>query len=795
MSPVAVGARGRVGIDGARAAHGIGAAAHGRVPATVPAMPGQVGLIGLIGLIRLMRQPWQPWRRQAAAVLALLAMPGAWTAAAQPLPVAPLRDVPEVFFGTTVHDPYRALENTRSPAVVRWMRAHGEHARRTLQALPARAALRAALDRYDAGPPARVASVVRRPLGGGAAERLFYLKRGAGEPQFRLMRRDGFDGAEQLVFDPARLDGRGRAEKHAINFFEPSPDGRRVALGVSAGGSEAASLWVIDVEQGRRLGMPVSRADQAAPAWSPDGTELWFNRLQPLRRGAPPAERDLHSQLVALRPGVDAAPRLVLRAGPSAAERLAGMPAIDARESPVLAVQADGTVLLLAIDGVASEFAAWWSTLDALRAGRPAWRPLVTREDGVTALALRAGRVFALSHRGAPRYRLLEGPLEGFAAGTAAVRIAEGERVLVQIAAAADALYIEAREGNVKRLLRLAYEGGAPVDVALPAAGAFAFEAGHADARLPGVLLDLQGWTMARRIYALDAQGRARDTGLQPAGPFDAPAGLATTEVMVPSHDGARVPLSVVHRADVVLDGTNPVLLAGYAAYGYTEEPGFSASRLAWLDAGGVYAVANPRGSGVFGRAWHLAGKEATKPNSWRDLIACAEWLVAQRWTRPARLAIEGGSAGGLLVGMAMTERPDLFAAVLIDVGALDMVRGELEPSGPPNIPEFGTRTNEAGFRALLAMSAYHQVRDGVPYPAVLLTHGVNDPRVAVSNSTKMAARLMAASTSGKPVLLRLDWAGGHGIGDTQAQVLDQRADEFAFLMWQLGMTPRAAPR
>ncbi len=740
-----------------------------------------------------------PWSSGAVVAQTLRGLSGSAGAFAQTLPVAPVRDVPEVFFGTTVHDPYRAFENPKAPAVAAWMRAHSDHAHRMLRALPGRAALREALDRYDAGPPARVVAVTRRPLAGAGAagERLFYLRRASTENQFRLMRRDGVAGVEHVVFDPARLDRRGRADKHAINYFEPSPDGRRVALGVSAGGSEAASLWVIDVESGRRLGAPVSRADQAAPAWAPDGSELWFNRLQPLQRGAPETDRYLRSQLVAWRPGVDPRPRLVLRAGPSAAEQARGMPAIDARESPVRAVQPDGTVLLLAIDGVAFELAAWWSTLDALRAGRPAWRPLVTRDDGITALAVRggpAGRVFALSHREAPRYRLLEGPLDGFSARAATVRIAEGlageGRVLVNLAAAADALYVEAREGNVKRLMRLPWDGGAPVDVPLPVQGAFAFEAGHADPRLPGLLLDLQGWTVARRIFALDAQGRAQDTGLQPAGPYDHPRGLATTEVLVPSHDGVRVPLSIVHREGVVLDGTNPVLLTGYAAYGYTEEPFFSASRLAWLDAGGVYAVANPRGSGVYGRAWHDAGKQATKPNSWRDLIACAEWLVAQGWTKPARLAIEGGSAGGLLVGMAMVERPDLFAAVLIDVGALDMVRGELEPSGPPNIPEFGTRTTEPGFRALLAMSAYHHVRDGVPYPAVLLTHGVNDPRVAVSNSTKMAARLLAATSSNQPVLLRLDWAGGHGIGDTRAQVLDQRADEFAFLMWRLGMSP-----
>jgi prolyl oligopeptidase len=230
------------------------------------------------------------------------------------------------------------------------------------------------------------------------------------------------------------------------------------------------------------------------------------------------------------------------------------------------------------------------------------------------------------------------------------------------------------------------------------------------------------------------------------------------------------------------------LLLYGYGSYGETEEPWFSVGRLAWMDAGGVFAVANVRGSGVFGREWHLAGKEATKPNTWRDFITCAEWLVAHGWTRPARLAINGGSAGGILVGMAMVERPDLFAAVVAEVGALEMVRAETTSNGVPNIPEFGTRKTEAGFRALLAMSTYHQIKDGVRYPAVLLTHGVNDPRVDVWNTTKTAARLMAATRSGKPVLVRLDYESGHGIGDTKSQTLDERADVYAFMLWQMGV-------
>ncbi|MFM2400469.1 MAG: Prolyl endopeptidase, partial [Pseudomonadota bacterium] len=217
------------------------------------------------------------------------------------------------------------------------------------------------------------------------------------------------------------------------------------------------------------------------------------------------------------------------------------------------------------------------------------------------------------------------------------------------------------------------------------------------------------------------------------------------------------------------------------------EEPFFSIGRLAWMDAGGVFAIANPRGSAVFGQDWYKAGFQTTKPNTWKDFIACAEYLIANKYTAPAKLGILGGSAGGILVGRAMTERPDLFAAVVPAVGALDMVRAEITPNGVPNIPEFGTRTNEAGFKALLAMSTYHQVKDGTKYPAVLLTHGVNDPRVEVWHTTKTAARLLAASTSGKPVLMRLDYDAGHGVGNTRTQQQQERADVFSFFMWQFG--------
>jgi prolyl oligopeptidase len=713
--------------------------------------------------------------RVLAAALAAAAL-GAAQAATPPLPTAPVRNVPEVFFGTTVDDPYRDLEDTKSPVTAAWMKAHSDHAHATLARIQGRSALRAALERYDSAAPSRVADVVRLP-----GELYFYERRGASEDQFKLYMRQGLQGAERLLFDPELLKKK-TGKPHAINYFTPSPDGRLVALGVSAAGSEEAVLRILDTRSGRQVGPLVERALFGAVSWASDGRALYFHRMQRLAKGAPATDKYQRSETVVMRPGSgEAGMRSVLRAG-----RDLG---IAATEFPFIEVQPDGRVLALAVDGVSRDFSAWHSTLAALRAGKPAWRKLFDRGEHITALALKGERVYALSFKDASRYKLLAGTLEGFAPASAQVLMPEGPRVLAGIAAADDALYVEAREGNVKKLLRIAHrDGAAPQEVALPVQGAFALGANSARADLPGVLLDLESWTRARQLYAVGADASARNTGLQPAGPYDAPTDVVATEVMVKSHDGVRVPLSIIHRKGVPLDGNNPTILYGYAAYGITEEPFFSNSRLAWMDAGGVFAVANPRGSGVFGQQWHADGKQATKPNTWRDFIACAEYLVAEKWTRPARLGIWGGSAGGILVGRAMTERPDLFAAVVPDVGALDMVRAETTPNGVPNIPEFGSRTTEPGFRALLAMSTYHHVRDGVAYPAVLLPHGVNDPRVEVWESTKTAARLMAASNSGKPVLLRLDYDSGHGIGNTKAQVLDERADVYGFFLWQMGV-------
>jgi prolyl oligopeptidase len=267
-----------------------------------------------------------------------------------------------------------------------------------------------------------------------------------------------------------------------------------------------------------------------------------------------------------------------------------------------------------------------------------------------------------------------------------------------------------------------------------------------------------------------------------------------SVEVRVKARDGAMVPLSILYARNLKRGGKAPLLLDAYGAYGVDQDAAFITRALPWLDLGGVFAVAHVRGGGELGEAWHLAGQKLTKPNTWRDEIECAEYLVAERWTGKGRIAVEGGSAGGIMVGRFLTERPDLVTVAISQVGVSNATRAEFSENGPDNVPEFGTVKDADGFKGLYQMDAYQHVKDGTPYPAALLTTGANDPRVAPWEAGKMTARLQAATSSKKPVILRVETDAGHGVRSTRKQRDDETADTYAFILWQTG-DPRFQPK
>jgi prolyl oligopeptidase len=420
-----------------------------------------------------------------------------------------------------------------------------------------------------------------------------------------------------------------------------------------------------------------------------------------------------------------------------------------------------------------------------LLSGDIPWVRISEEADLVNDFAVMGDNIYLLTAKDAPRYRLIKINLAVPDLDTADVVIAPSEMVLSGVSAAKDALYVDAIQDGLNKVIRVAPDK--PIEVLEPPRGGAAYIS-SVSPEIEGILLYETSWIQGGVRYAYEPMaGTFTDTGMVPVGKFDNLEGFVAKEVLISSHDGTQVPLSILHRADLKMDGSNPTIVYGYGSYGITMDMFFSPTRLAWLERGGVYAIAHVRGGGEYGQEWHYAGRMANKPNTWLDLIASAEYLVEQGYTGPAHMAPMGGSAGGILAGRSVTARPDLFGAVVMQVGMLDAIRAETTTNGVPNIKEFGTVTDEEGFKGLLAMSAYHHVREGVTYPATLLTHGYNDNRVNVWNSGKMAARLQAANgEDGAPVLLRVEFDAGHGIGSTRNQVLAQVADTYSFLFWQL---------
>ena len=703
--------------------------------------------------------------------LALLALSAAFAYAAPPN--FPARNVPETFFGTRVDDPYRALENEKDPEVAAWMKSQADYARATIEGLKGYPALKARITELDNATTARIGALRQRK------DALFFMRRGKDDNVFKLYVKAG-DAPERLLVDPDEFQKR-TGKPHAIDYFEPSPDSKLVAVGVSPGGSELASLYIIDAATGKEVEPPIDRARYSNPYWLPDSKSFFYSRVPKIGPSDPVSElfKNNRTYLHRLRTSADDD---VFLLGPDGNPKV---PIVPTEGSFIRYIAGSHYAIAVVYDGVRREIRVYAAPLAEAVKSDAAWVKVCDTSDQVTDYAVHGDDIYLLTHAKSPRFSVIRTSLAAPKIASAEVVVAPGAEVISDMGGARDALYMEMREGALKRLKRLRWDAKEVEEVKLPLEGAATLLSTDAD--LDGTIIGLAAWTRASEIYAVAKDGAVRNTGLQPLGPFDAPDDVVATEVKAPSHDGAMVPLSIVHKKGLKLDGSHPTLLIGYGSYGITFDANFDPVRLAWLEKGGVYAVANVRGSSAYGEDWYKAGYKATKPNTWKDFIACGEYLIRQQYTSNTKLAIWGGSAGGITVGRALTERPDLFAVAVPVVGMLDFVRLHVMPIGPVNVPEFGDIHKEDEFRALLEMSAYHHVKKGTKYPAVLLQHGVNDTRVNVGQSNKMAAALMAATTSGKPILLDLEYESGHGQGMTKSQRQKTIAHYYAFILWQAG--------
>jgi prolyl oligopeptidase len=713
--------------------------------------------------------------RQTGKALPLAALLPLQSNAGSGLPVvpAPLQLVTNTYHGTQVVEPYQWLEDAASPAVKDWTRAENERTRTYFGRLPYREEIARQLERLRGEESARYSGLDRK---GG---RLFAMRFKSPAQQPVLIRLDSLEEpvSWKPILDPNTLNTNGTT---TIDWYVASPDGRHVAVSLSEGGSEEGTLHVYETDTGKRLTDAVPRVQYptggGSAAWLAGNSGLLYTRY-PHKGERPEADLNFYQQVWLHRLGTRASADTLELGGDL--PRIAEI-ALDSSE--------DGLWTLATVaNGDGGDYAHYLRD----RAGR--WHQITHFEDGVK--SARFGRdqaLYLMSLQNAPRGKILRLPLNGTnspSLAQATLVVPEGSGVVEEFAPCADGLYVVTLRGGPSELDWYRHGSLEPHSIPVPPVSSVGgLQCWQGNELVFGRVSYLEPFAW----YSYDlVKDEVRRTGLH----MTSPANFDDVEVvreLATSKDGTQVPLNIIRKKGLQLDGTNPTLLYGYGGYGINLTPSFDSTRRVWFDAGGIYVVANLRGGGEYGEAWHKAGNLTHKQRVFDDFIASAEHLIKRNYTRPERLAVQGGSNGGLLMGALLTQRPDLASAVVSQVGIYDMLRIELDPNGQFNITEFGTVKDPEQFRALHAYSPLHHVRDGVKYPAVLLTTGENDGRVNPAQSRKMAARLQAATGSDRPVLFRSSASAGHGIGTSLKERIVEQADIDAFLFDQLGMHPKA---
>ena len=697
-----------------------------------------------------------------AAALAL-----SYPTLAESTPDTPKKPVATEYHGITVEDPYQWLEADDDSQVKAWSDAQNQQARKNLDSFSDRAAIEKQLQEWYAKTSPNYFSLVSRP------GILFAMKFQPPKQQPLLVTLKSADDlkSEKVVLDPNVLDSKGTT---TIDWYVPSLDGKYLAISLSKGGSEDGTLHFYETANGKALPDTIAHVQYptagGSAAWNTDSTGVFYTRF-PRKGERPDADLNFYQQIYFHKLGT-----------PDTKDTYSIGKDFPRIAEIALAASRDGKYILATVaNGDGGDFAHYLLGPDGT------WKQITQFSDQIKLARLgRDNALYLLSRAGAPRGKILRLPLDVPELKNAAEIVASGEAVIEQIVPSTDALYIADLLGGPSQIRRFDLNGKNETTISSPQISAVQELLALEDGSL--LFRDVSYTDPATWFHCLNGKTDPVKTALQSTSPVSF-ADIEVRREFATSKDGTKIPLNVLSRKGMKRDGNNPTLLYAYGGYGISMSPNFDFTRRLWFDRGGVYVVANIRGGGEFGEEWHKAGNLTKKQNVFDDFAAAAEYLIKENYTRPGKLAIQGGSNGGLLMGAMITQHPDLFRAVVSSVGIYDMLRVELAPNGAFNVTEFGTVKNPEQFKALYAYSPYHHVVDGTKYPAVLMMTGANDGRVAPYHSRKMAARLLAANKSENPILLRTSSSAGHGIGTALSERIKQSADIYAFLFAQLGIS------
>ena len=686
-------------------------------------------------------------------------------------PAAPTSDASDVWFGTRYQDPYRPLENLKDPKVAAWFKAEAQLTDSTIAKIPGRDALVREWLSMDRRTPPRYHEF---KFEGG---RLFYRKTLGGQNVGKLYVREGWAGSERLLFDPTTYK---KAAGTTVSLFEPSFDGQYVVLGLAVQGGEWSELRVLKVEDGQLLPDSIYPAAWWGVNWLPNSREFFYNGSDVTDIKSLDIETNRKARLHALGTPVSQDRDLLS----SAATPDLG---IEAKEMPQAQVPESAPERLIgSLDTVQPELRLLIASVSDLDQGQVHWKPLVQRADKlVRGVAITPEWVYSITAVDAPHYKMVRARLDSPDWKHAETVIPEAADSIDSMTQSKDYLLVAYTDGINGRLVRHDLVTGTSTEVSLPLKGTVGAKC--PDAHSNRCLVTISSWLQPPAVYEVDAAtGEVRNSVFTTEVHYPEMADLVVEEVEVPGHDGTMIPLSIIHRKDIKLDGSSPCILEGYGAYGINWNAEFR-SRYSVASRGVVVAFAHVRGGSEKGEAWYRAGYKTTKPNTWKDFISATEYLIAKGYTSAERMTGRGTSAGGILITRAVTTRPDLFAAAVVNVGLANAMRAEFSPNGPVNTPEFGTVKDPTEAQALYEMDGLQHVMPGVRYPAVLGVGGWNDPRVVPWEPGKFVAAIQRASTSGRPALMLVNYDNGH-FTEEKSVTYRNFADQFAFALWQAGL-------
>ena len=688
---------------------------------------------------------------------------------------APIKMVKETYFGKEVSDPYRYMEQISDSTFSKWMKAQAAYARNVLDSIPGRKGLLDKLWEFDKRDGARSYRLIITDN-----DRYFYMKITPEDETGKLFFRDGFEGKESLVFDPQNYKEDNLS--YSINSLRPSIDGSKIAIEVAANGTENSEILIFNVNDGKLYPEKIDKCWDASVSWLPDNERFLYTRLN--SNDIYDINRLLNSKTFLHTVGQSPEKDIDI----FSSQKYPNL-GIKEEEMPIVVYDKNNHFLFALPVTVDRRLKVFVASADDINQSTIPWKPLITEDDDVTNFTTDHGHVYLLTSKRAPNYKIIKIALEQPNLENAELVIPENNEATIEdFGMTKDGLYYTISENGVKQELYLLANGEKTAqNLKLPTT------AGRIDLSYKGLdysdlWVSLSGWTADNIRYRYDSKLKTfSEESLFPIMGYPEFKDLIVEELMVPSHDGAQVPLSLIYDKNLKRDGNNPVMIFGYGSYGISLMPFFSPGYLLPTTKGAIFAIAHVRGGSELGDNWYKSGFKTTKPNTWKDLIACTEYLINKKYTSSKKVAIYSASAGGILIGRAMTERPDLFAVAIPEVGSLNSLRSEFSPNGPINIPEFGTVKDSIGFFGLHEMDAYQHIVDGVNYPASLITAGINDPRVTYWEPAKFAARLQAANASDKPILFSVDFESGHGMGDSKTIYYESMADIASFFLWQTG--------